>query len=282
MHVLIAGCGYLGRRAASRWHHSGARVSVITRSQSKTAELSEAGFEPLIGDLAARELPALPEADVLLWSVGFDRTADVSREAIWIEGLEYLVQQLPDSVQRMMYVSSTGVYGQADGETVTESTDPQPVTESGRCCLRAEQLLQQWSSDGQLSASLTILRMAGLYGPGRLLRRTSDLQAGVPLPGRPDSWLNLIHIDDAVTAVVDLVPAADVGLLNVVNSGTLTREDYYRELARLTGAPDPVFDTTVAAARGGNKRVTSERRSSLGLTFQYDDVLAGLRHAVRS
>lgn len=282
MHVLIAGCGYLGRRAADRWRREGARVSVLTRSQQKADELAAAGFEPLIGDLSTGRLPSLPDVDVALWAVGFDRSAGVEREAVWIRGLECLVEQLPASVHRMMYVSSTGVYGQSGGETVTESTEPQPVTDSGRCCRRAEQLLQQWSDSDKMPGSLTILRMAGIYGPGRLLRRTSDLQAGVPLPGRRDNWLNLIHVDDGVTAIVGLVSEGNLPLLNVVNTGTLTRGEYYQQLAQLVGAPEPVFDESAAAGRGGNKRVMSEHRSSLSLAFRFDDVTAGLRHAVQN
>ena len=278
-HVLIAGCGYLGRRAAEGWRRDGVRVSVITRSASKATELADAGFEPIIGDLAAGELPALADVDTVLWAVGFDRTTGQSREAIWIDGLQCLLRRLPPTVKRFLYVSSTGVYGQTTGEVVSESIDPQPTTDSGKCCLRAEQMLQT-RFDDQPACSLTVLRMAGLYGPGRLLRRVGDLKASTPLPGNPGSYLNLIHIDDAVTAVIDVALRQDVGLLNVVNMGTLTRGEYYAELAQLVGAPAPVFDESAPTVRGGNKRVVSVVRESLPMTFLFDDVRAGLRDAV--
>lgn len=280
-HVLIAGCGYLGRRAAERWWRNGVRVSVMTRSASKGRELADAGFEPIIGDLAAGDFPALPDADTVLWAVGFDRTTGQSREAIWIDGLQCLLQQLPPTVKRFLYVSSTGVYGQTTGEVVSESSDPQPTTDSGKCCLKAEQMLQT-RFDDQPDCSLTVLRMAGLYGPDRLLRRVSDLKASTPLPGNPGSYLNLIHIADAVTAVMEAAIRQDVGLLNVVNTGTLTRSEYYSELARLVDAPVPVFDESVPIVRGGNKRVVSVVRESLPMTFRFDAVRAGLRDAVGS
>jgi len=278
-HVLIAGCGYLGRRAAARWRRNGVRVSVITRSTSKATELADAGFEPIVGDLAAGELPVLPNVDTVLWAVGFDRTTGQSREEIWIDGLQCLLQQLSPTVKRFLYVSSTGVYGQTSGEVVSEAIDPQPTTDSGKCCLKAEKMLQT-RCNGQPSCSLTVLRMAGLYGPDRLLRRVSDLKAGTPLPGNPGSYLNLIHIDDAVTAVMDVAVRQDVGLLNVVNTGTLTRGEYYAELAQLVGAPVPVFDESAPIVRGGNKRVVSVVRESLPMTFEFDDVRTGLRDAV--
>ena len=278
-HVLIAGCGYLGRRAAERWRRDGVRVSVMTRSAAKAEELADAGFEPIVGDLAAGDFPALPDVDTVLWAVGFDRTTGQSREAIWIDGLQCLLQQLPPTVKRFLYVSSTGVYGQTTGEVVSESIDPQPTTDSGKCCLKAEQMLQT-RFDGQPACSLTVLRMAGLYGPGRLLRRVSDLKSSTPLPGNSGSYLNLIHIDDAVTAVKDVAAGQEVGLLNVVNTGTLTRGEYYSELARLVDAPIPVFDESVPGVRGGNKRVVSVVREPLRMKFQFDDVRAGLRDAV--
>lgn len=280
-HVLIAGCGYLGRRAAGRWQSIGAKVTVITRSPAKADELRADGIEALVGDLATGQLPSLPAADTFLWSVGLDRSSVQSRETVWIDGLQFLLKQLPTSVRRFLYVSSTSVYGQKHGETVTESTVSHPVTESGSCCLRAEQMLQQSFADRDCAESLTVLRMAGLYGPNRLLRRISDLKAGISVPGQPDSFLNLIHIDDAVTAVVELSSLRDVSLLNVVNTDTLTRRQYYSELARLVDLPTPEFDTASTKIRGGNKRVISEVRASLPIRFQFDQVRLGLRDAVR-
>jgi len=279
VHVLIVGCGYLGHRAAERWRRMGVRVSVITRSATKASELVRAGFDSIVGDLAAGELPSLPEIDTVLWSVGFDRSTEQSRESVWIDGLRYLVQQVPSTVRRFLYVSSTGVYGQTSGEVVDEFTEPQPTTASGQCCLQAEKMLQSFYA-GESSCSLTILRLAGLYGPGRLLRRVSDLQGGKRLPGNANSSLNLIHVDDAVTAVADVACRRDAALLNVVNTGTLTRGEYYGELARLIGVPAPVFDESAPIMRGGNKRVVSVVRESLSLVYRFDDVRTGLQDAV--
>jgi len=277
-HVLIAGCGYLGRRAADAWRQGGTQVSVITRSQSKAAELAEAGFAPIITDLSSSHLPRLPDVDTVLWSVGFDRSATTTRQEIWIDGLNRLLQRLPSSAKRFLYVSSTGVYGQSNGEVVDESTSAQPTTDSGRCCLQAEQLLATALSDS--SVDLTVLRMAGLYGPDRLLRRVTDLRAATPLSGLPDSYLNLVHIDDAVAAVTKLAAGGTAPLVNVVNTGTLTREEYYSALARMVGAPIPSFDPETVPVRGGNKQVVSSVREKLSLKYRFDDVSVGLQDAV--
>jgi len=250
----------------------------LTRKSDKAEQLSTEGFHPILADLGAGELPQLPQIDTVLWSVGFDRTPGVSRETIWIDGLQTLLTNLPATVQRFLYVSSTGVYSQSDGSDVSESDPAEPNTDSGRCCLQAERIVLRHGA--KFGFRPTIFRMAGLYGPDRLLRRAADLREGTALSGSPDNFLNLIHIDDAVTAVRRLAGSSDVSLINVVNSGTLTRSEYYAALAQLVDAPAPQFDETKATTRGNNKRVISEVATTAGLEYRYDNVRNGLHHSV--
>ena len=280
--VLIAGCGYLGQEAALRWTDAGIPVFVITRSQEKAKSFERLRIRPIIGDLASGCLPRLPDIDTVLWSVGYERSEGVSRDTVWINGLSCLLADLPLTVRRFIYVSSTSVYGQSGGETVTEDTLPDPATESGRCCLKAEHLVREFGSSRQPMFRTIVLRMAGLYGPHRLLRRISELKSGIPLPDSPGQLLNLIHRTDAATAVLWMAAIQNPPTsLNVVNTGTLTRGDYYRELARLSGAPEPKFENRAPRERRGrNKRVVSVIRDRLGIPFAWDDVRAGLRDAV--
>jgi len=279
---LIVGCGYLGFRAAQAWVTDGYEVSAVTRSDSHAAEFLAAGLSPLIMDLAApNSHRPLSAVEAVLWAVGFDRSATASREQVWLDGLKRIVQNLTAAPRRFVYVSSTSVYGEADGESVDETTQTNPTSEGGQCCLQAEQLLRRECTERFPETQVVVLRMAGIYGPNRLLRRIDDLQNRTPLPGEPDHWLNLIHVDDAVRAVqyaaiAEAVPA----VINVVNAGSVTREQYYTKLAQLASAPSPVFGTINATGRqrGGNKRVTS-RHSDHKSLFHFDDVLQGLDDA---
>ena len=87
---------------------------------------------------------------------------------------------------------------------VDETSDCRPESENGQDCLAAEEILWEHSrsvkSDVKHSAS--VLRLAGIYGPGRLLRRIEQVRAGEPVAGNPEGFLNLIHVDDAVQAVL--------------------------------------------------------------------------------
>lgn len=287
--ALIAGCGYVGGRVAATWHARGMRVTAITRQEAKAKELTSAGITPILFDLAkAAPMPELPDVDVVLWSVGFERTSGASRQAIWIDGLQRLLHALPPRTEprRILYTSSTSVYGDGNGKEVDEHTLPIPTAEGGIACLAAERLLQEFAT--QSSACVSILRLAGIYGPNRLLRRVADLHASVPILSPPDEWLNLIHVDDAVTTI-DAVSRMSVPPLriNVVASKSVTRREYYSALAKLVDAPPPTFSEpgSVSTSQpqrrsGGNRRVVSSVRESLQIPFKYDSVIDGLNAAV--
>ncbi len=283
--ALIAGCGYVGLRAARLWTRRGIRTNAITRSNEKAALLRADGIHPIVADFSSgNELLNLPDADVVLWSVGFDRSPDATRQAAWIDGLRTLLASLPmrAASRRVLYTSSTSVYG--DGGVVDEDTVPNPTSESAQACFVAENILSDFAA--RTGTTVSILRLAGIYGPDRLLRRICDLRAGVPLTAEPDEWLNLVHVDDVVS-VIDAVSRCEnpPRLMNVVAAGSVTRRTYYTTLARLVNAPAPTFENADPLSlserrRGGNRRVTSRIRSELPVTFQFDDCESGLRHAI--
>jgi len=286
--ALIAGCGYVGGRVAATWLARKMRVFAITRHEAKATELANSGITPILFDLAqATPMPPLPDVDVVLWSVGFERTSGVSRQAIWIDGLQRLLLALPPRTEprRILYTSSTSVYGDGDGQDVDEHTFPIPTSEGGIACLAAEQLLQEFVK--QSAACVSILRLAGIYGPNRLLRRTAELHGNVPIMSPPDEWLNLIHVDDAVTAI-DAVSrmSSPPPLINIVAGKSVTRREYYATLAKLVHAPPPRFAEPTAESTsqpqrrsGGNRRVVSGVRESLQIPFKYDSIIDGLNRA---
>lgn len=283
--ILIVGCGYTGLRAARFWLQAGYSVAAITRSAARAAELQQQGLQTIVADLATdTPVPQLPAASLVVWSAGFDRSSGCTRRQLWINGLEKLLGNLPDCPlpRRLILTSTTGVYGDAGGSTVDEGTPPQPVQEGGIVCLEAEQLLQSWCRQHHHAA--VILRLAGIYGPHRLLRRLQDLNEQRPIPACPDEWLNLIHVDDIVTALNHCAFSDDPPpVMNVAAAETATRQTYYQTLAELAGTPAPVFQPTAdAATRGssGNRRVISTVRPARNLKFQYENCRSGLLQAL--
>ncbi len=203
--TLIVGCGYLGGRVADALVATGRPVFALTRS--RTDELTARGIRPTLGDVTdPGSLQKLPEVEWVVYAVGMDRAAGKSMREVYVGGLRNVLAALPGSPRityvsstgvygQTAYVSSTGVYGQTAGEWVTEASATEPTEESGKVVLAAEQALREVRADA------TILRFAGIYGPGRLLRK-QPLLKGDPFIGDADKWLNLIHVADGVRAVL--------------------------------------------------------------------------------
>jgi len=253
---LIVGCGYLGTRVARRWLAAGDRVFGITRSLARGAELAAIGITPIVCDVTAgpessswETLRALPPFDTVFWAVGFDRASGTTHRDVHVTGLARLLDALAGS-PRVILSSSTGVWGDEGGGVVTEDTPTNPSREAGHVLVEAESLLRSHAKGPGVA-----LRFAGLYGPDRL-PRLDDLRAGRPIAADPESWLNLIHIDDAAAVVCAVAAAAAPRPLYVVSDGhPVLRRDWYGHLAAITGSPSPTWDSSLPRARGADKQV---------------------------
>ncbi len=291
MKRLIIGCGYLGQRVAERWLTAGDQVSALTRTAENAARLRELGMIPVVGDVLQSEtLVQLPEVDTVLWAVGWDRASGKSQHEIYVNGLENGLRQLAGRCSRLIYISSTSVYGQSAGEWIDETSPCEPTQPNGQVCLSAENLIRNLEL-AVGSPRGVILRLSGIYGPGRLLSRVASLQQGEPLTGNPQSWLNLVHVDDAAEAVLCATQAVNPGTLNLISDDEpLSRLTYYSELARLVDAPSPRFEddtssgevrATVGRTAGLNKRCRNTlARQTLKWTLRFPTFREGLPHAV--
>lgn len=281
MHSLIVGCGYLGRRTARLWLEGGDSVTASTRSSANAEALAAAGIQPVIGDVTdAATLAALPAADILLFAVGFDRGAAPSKHQVYVDGLRNTLRAMEGRVGRVLYVSSTSVYGQSDGSWVDEDSPTEPTSEGGRICLEAEDLVREWSQ--RTSISTLVLRLAGIYGPGRLLAKVDALRRGEAFGGRPDAWLNLIHVDDAARVVLAYSQMAHTGTVLVCDDEPVPRRAFYSKLAELLQAPPPTFDVSLPGGRseGLNKRSRNTRLlRECGAVLKYSTYTTGLAAA---
>lgn len=240
MRRLIIGCGYLGVRVAARWLAAGDSVAALTRSADNAAGLRSLGISAVLGDVMRPEtLAALPEADTVLWAVGWDRASGISQRDVYVTGLHNVLQQISGRCSRLIYISSTSVYGQSNGEWVDEASVCEPAQPNGQACRDAELSLPPELPELPLA---TVLRLAGIYGPARLLSRVSALRSGEPLAGNPDAWLNLIHVADAAEAVlISADRAVPAPLFLISDNEPVVRRDYYSALAAAVGAPPPRF-----------------------------------------
>ena len=215
---LIVGCGYLGSRVARLWHERGEEVNVVTRSADRTRQLIAAGYTPLVADVtdsrSLGELRQLGPIAAVLFAVGFDPASRGSRRDVYVDGLRNTLDALPIDIERFIYISTTGVYAQNDGNWVDEDSPCQPETESGRLFLEAENVLRQHP----LANRAIVLRLAGLFGPGRIPRR-EELAAGSSISAAPEAYLNLIHVDDAAGIVCAVAEHAQPPRTYLVSDG---------------------------------------------------------------
>jgi len=272
MTTLIVGCGYLGRRVARRLIGRGDRVHGTTRSQPWAASLAALGVEPIVLDVLDPSRSDIPEFDQLVYCVGFDRRGGASKRSVSVDGLRRFLDRLDRPHTPMVYAGSISVYGQDDGAWVSEDDPTEPRHESGQICLEAERMAREHGS--------SIVRLAGLYGPGRIVRRAAIL-AGEPIVGDPEKVINWIQIDDAAAAVVAALDRGKAGrVYNVADDRPVSRRELYTLTATCLNAPMPIFsaEPDSATARDDVERRVANRRmkEELGVVLTYPDVTTGL------
>ncbi len=285
---LVIGCGYLGVRVARLWREAGHAVATLTRSGERAMQLAGQGFAPIVGDIAHRDaLGKLPQAETVLYAVGYDRAAGLTHRQVYVGGLENTLAALAasqhaEALRRFIYISTTGVYAACDHDWVDEDAACDPNTPGAKAHLEAEQLLMA----SPFGNRAIVLRMAGLYGHERIPRR-DELAAGRPIAAAVEGFVNLIHVDDAAAAVVAAEGRAAVPrVFNVADGNPANRREYLEEIARLANAPPPQFVEPQAEApptRGSaSKRISNRRmRAELSVALQYPTYREGLAASMR-
>jgi nucleoside-diphosphate-sugar epimerase len=297
MSLLIVGCGYVGH-ALLDWigqENSAIKrpVYVLTRSTERADQLQRRGVQPLVGHwLDSRSLPPPPPTiDQLLVSVPHRpdpaSLLEEDSDRAHVLGLRNLLSWLgnpsPGIInRRLVYLSTTGVYGQQDSAVpVSEQTPPTPTRIGPKIAVAAENFLDE----GQPGWSTVILRLAGIYGPDRI-PLAQRLRDGLPLAVPKDGYLNLIHVQDIARAIEWLFGAEEPESMYLLSDGQpVQREEFYRHLAGLCGIANPEFTQPEAgdpkARRATDKRVDSNRFwKQSGLTPAFPNYQSGLRHSL--
>lgn len=266
--VLLAGCGDLGLRVAQRLRQRGDRVWALRREPPAR---DEDGIEWLRGDLtrpqSLRDLPA--GITQLVYLPTPDRRDIEAYRATFVDGLQHLLAAVGEAtLRRVLFVSSSAVYGDHAGGWVDEGTPVAPPSFNGAVLMDAE----QWLASQPVQS--IVLRLAGLYGPGRV-HLLDRLRAGTAqAPRAAPHWANRIHIDDAAAAIAHLLQLSGPQPCYLgVDSTPLPLHVLYDELARLIGAPSPPSGQPPAAV--GSKRLSNARLLASGFVPRWPDSREG-------
>jgi nucleoside-diphosphate-sugar epimerase len=266
--VLLAGCGDLGERVARRLLARGDAVFALRRHPPAC---SIGGITWLAGDMTqADRLPPLPPGITQLVHLPTPGARDeAAYRAVFVDGLRHVMAALePASLKRVLFVSSSAVYGESGGDWVDEDTLPDPPGLNGAVLLEAERWLAAQPVMG------IALRLAGLYGPGRL-QLTDRLRAGLArVPRTQTHWANRIHIEDAAAAIAHLLalPGPQPVYLGVDDT-PLPIDVLYDHLAVLVGAPLPADGPAPLGV--GSKRLSNARLRATGWAPRWADARDG-------
>ncbi len=281
---VVAGCGYAGSRVAARLAKQGP-VTAITRVPRARRFEAPFGFDMVTWDFDTGQAVQLP----LPKTEGFDVIYLVPPPASGTSDprIQRFLAALPAAPARFVYISTTGVYGDAGGGTVNEDTPPVPVTDRARRRLSAEEALRAWCEPR--GVEWVILRVPGIYGPGRL--PVDRLRRGEPVLVESEAGpANRIHVDDLADASVAALqkPQARNRIYNVGDGDHTTNTAFLSLVAQFAGLPPPPQlplaelkahrSEAALSFLGESRRVdTSRLRQELGFTPRYASPEQGIR-----
>ncbi len=264
MRVLVAGCGYVGTALGLALAADGHTVFGLRRR----AAALPAPLVPVSADLTdAASLAGLPaDLDAVVYAAAAGGRSEAAYRVAYVDGLGNLLEALAAAARpprRVLFTSSTSVYGQEDGSWVDEGSPTEPRGFTGRLVLEGEGCVAAGPIPG------VVLRLGGIYGPGRT-RLLESVRRGEAraTPG----WTNRIHRDDAAGALRHLLGVADPAPLYVgVDCEPAERPAVLAWLAERLGVAAPPREPASAGGggRGGSKRCRNARLLASGYAFRY-------------
>ncbi|SDY38460.1 Nucleoside-diphosphate-sugar epimerase [Allochromatium warmingii] len=281
---VIIGCGYVGERLARVLLEQGQSVCGVVQSAASLARLTAAGIPALRYDLTGSAADSVPLALAGTHLFHFAPPPASGTEDTHTRQLIAAFEHTGHP-SRLVYISTTGVYGDCGGAWVDEEWPTEPTLARSQRRLDAETQLRRWSQAS--GGELVILRVAGIYGPERLpLER---LQRGLPLVRSEEApYSNRIHVDDLVTiCVAAMAHGRNGAIFNVSDGHPSTMTAYFLQIAELAGLPaPPLISMADAAAQlsegmmgymSESRRLSNRRlREELGVTLHYPTLREGL------
>ncbi|AGA90155.1 nucleoside-diphosphate-sugar epimerase [Thioflavicoccus mobilis 8321] len=284
--LLILGCGYLGRRLARHYMDLGVTVLGVVASESSRRTLLDEGIPAIAVDLASADLAVLPLTGRAVFHLAPPPGQGVED---WVTRRLAAAFARQGHPRRLVYISTSGVYGDCGGAWVDETWPVRPSADRARRRWDAEQALRQWRRAS--GAALVVLRVAGIYGPGRLpLER---IRQGLPLVRESQApFSNRIHVDDLAQACVAAMERGSDGeIYNVCDDYPSTMTDYFFQIADAAGLPRPpvipISEMEGQLSPGMRSYMRESRRLSnrklrdeLGVTLTYPALKDGLPGAL--
>jgi nucleoside-diphosphate-sugar epimerase len=252
--VAILGCGYVGMALAKAFLKEGYSVIALTRNLDRIQELSEIGAQTVSARLDSQDwLEQIdPNIEIVIDCVSAAESTDDGYQASYYNGLQSILEWRNKGARAglFLYTSSTSVYPQTQGEWVNEeSVVYEGEFRKTQILLESEQLALTQGVD--VFERVGVLRLSGIYGPGRHYIIDQLIRGETVFGGGGDAWLNLIHLDDIVSAILAMLKHSEKvdGIYNLSDDTKYTKKQIVEWTAEYLGKEKPEFDSSMGSSR---------------------------------
>ena len=270
--ILIVGCGYAGLPLALCLKGEGHEVSAWVHSGASAAALTTHDFhQVIIGSVADRAVWQRVDKnfDVVVHAASSGKGGEDAYREVFVQGVTLLNEHQPQA--RRLFVSSTSVYGQTGGEIVTEESSAEPTASTGLILRFAEEIAQK--------QGCIVVRSAGIYGPGRGVLFEKFRRGEAVIEGDGTRWLNMIHRDDLVSALAQLIDQGEPGqVYNVSDDSPVMLLEFYTWCAEFLNKPLPPHGPVNPNRKRGltSKRVSNAKLRAIEWKPLYPSFREGL------
>lgn len=275
--VAVIGCGYVGKAVASYWYKKGYIVRGTTTRENKISELENIVHNPVVmmGDNLKAIEKVIEDRETLLVSIAPISDRQVEPEVYaqtYIPTAKNLVTVLNNNstVKQVIYLSSGSVYGDKKGEWVDETSSLDTNSDYGQVLVAAEKIILGLN---QKDIKVCLLRLGGIYGPGRELEKRIARIAGKTLAGNGESFVSWIHLEDIVKGIEFVHEKGCHGIYNLVNDLKLSSKELCDLICTRQQLDRVSWDTNKPAFSSLNARVDNSKIKKEGYQFIYGDTI---------
>jgi nucleoside-diphosphate-sugar epimerase len=275
--IAVLGCGYVGSPLAEYWQDRGHYVTGTTTSRERVASLAAFISKVVLmkGDDIVAVQALLQGQDTLVVSVaptGFLEAKASVYEATYLATAKNLVEGLKQSpnLTQVIYLSSCSVYGDQQGDWVDETSPVSPLEYKSQVLCEAEEIILQAANEYQ---KVCVLRLGGIYGPGRdLVNMFGDL-AGSTVPGKGDRFINWVHLDDIIGAI-DFIRLNELGgIYNLVDDSRLTVKEQVKLVCSHYNLPPVNWDSSRLSVQRKSVQICNEKLKNAGYELIHPQLL---------
>jgi nucleoside-diphosphate-sugar epimerase len=275
--IAILGCGYVGSTLADYWQDQGHFVTGTTTSKSRVAALTESISKAVV--MKGHDLIAvyslLEGQDTLVVSVapsGSQEAAATTYETTYLDTAKNLVIALSDApnIRQVVYLSSCSVYGDRQGEWVDETANINLLDQKSQVIYEAEQIILQAANESQ---KVCVLRLGGIYGPGRELVNMFGGLAGMTMPGKGDRFINWVHRDDIISAIEFARLNELDGIYNLVDDSQLTVKEQVKCVCDSYGLPPVNWDASKFSPPRKSLQVNNQKLKAAGYDLIHPQII---------